>query len=313
VAVGAWFVVSRYAKSSDFDRLKNRLVGAPKKKNQKKTAGVGGQQQVIHQEDTTKNQFAQQLVNKYQWGPKLAEFLEQAGLRMSAARFVHLTIVLFMGGVAFGWLMLPSPNRWRFCWELPRQRALHVRPHEAQSPAEEVRGNLPGHARVRLALDARGARIFGVARNDPSRISGARFERVPRTFEEHNLGLPIEVALQKLAKRIPSLDVHFFVSAVLLQKRTGGNLAEILDKLAYVIRERFKLRGRIRAVSAHGKMTATALSCIPIAVAVLMFYTNPDYVKFFFLDEVGNYMLAAAVGLQIIGYLVMQKIVKIEV
>ena len=64
-----------------------------------------------------------------------------------------------------------------------------------------------------------------------------------RTFEEHNLGLPLDVALQKLAKRVPSLDVHFFVSAVLLQKRTGGNLAEILDKLAYVIRERFKLRG----------------------------------------------------------------------
>src|SRR5262249_17879719 len=88
-----------------------------------------------------------------------------------------------------------------------------------------------------------------------------------RTFEEHNLGLPIEVALQKFAIRVPSLDVHFFVSAVLLQKRTGGNLAEILDKLAYVIRERFKLRGRIRAVSAHGRMTATSLSCIPIAVA----------------------------------------------
>ena len=76
-----------------------------------------------------------------------------------------------------------------------------------------------------------------------------------RTFEEHNLGLPLDVALQKLAKRVPSLDVHFFVSAVLLQKRTGGNLAEILDKLAYVIRERFKLRGRIRAISAHGRMT----------------------------------------------------------
>ncbi len=134
-----------------------------------------------------------------------------------------------------------------------------------------------------------------------------------RTFEEHNLGLPIEVALQKLAKRVPSLDVHFFVSAVLLQKRTGGNLAEILDKLAYVIRERFKLRGRIRAVSAHGRMTATALSCIPIAVAVLMFYTNPDYVKFFFTDDVGNIMLGAAVALQLIGYGVMKKIVNIEV
>jgi tight adherence protein B len=134
-----------------------------------------------------------------------------------------------------------------------------------------------------------------------------------RTFEEHNLGLPLDVALQKLAKRVPSLDVHFFVSAVLLQKRTGGNLAEILDKLAYVIRERFKLRGRIRAISAHGRMTGIALSCIPIGVAVLMFYTNPDYVRFFFLDDVGNIMLGGAIVLQITGYLIMRQITSIEV
>ena len=134
-----------------------------------------------------------------------------------------------------------------------------------------------------------------------------------RTFEEHNLGLPLDVALQKLAQRIPSLDVHFFISAVLLQKRTGGNLAEILDKLAYVIRERFKLRGRIRAISAHGRMTGTALTCIPIGVAVMMFYTNPDYVKFFFLDDVGNIMLGCAVALQVVGYTIIRQIVKIEV
>src|SRR5207302_10741 len=117
----------------------------------------------------------------------------------------------------------------------------------------------------------------------------------------------------KLAKRVPSLDVHFFVSAVLLQKRTGGNLAEILDKLAYIIRERFKLRGRIRAISAHGKMTGMALTCIPIGVAVLMFYTNPDYVKFFFTDDTGQMMMGAAVTLQLIGYGVIRKIVSIEV
>jgi tight adherence protein B len=105
--------------------------------------------------------------------------------------------------------------------------------------------------------------------------------------------------LQQLANRVPSLDVHFFVSAVLLQKRTGGNLSEILDKLAYVIRERFKLRGRIRAISAHGRMTGAALTCIPIAVGVIMFYTNPDYVKFFFL--------------QVLGYIIIKQIVKIEV
>jgi tight adherence protein B len=134
-----------------------------------------------------------------------------------------------------------------------------------------------------------------------------------RAFDEHNLGLPLEVALQNLSKRVPILDVHFFVSAVLLQKRTGGNLAEILDKLAYVIRERFKLRGRIRAISAHGRMTGLALTSIPIGVAVLMFFVNPAYVQFFFEDEVGQMMLGVAVFLQLAGYLVIRKIVSIEI
>jgi len=134
-----------------------------------------------------------------------------------------------------------------------------------------------------------------------------------RAFDEHNLGLPLDVALLKLAKRVPLLDVHFFVSAVLLQKRTGGNLAEILDKLAYVIRERFKLRGKIRAISAHGRMTGLALTSIPIGVAVLMFYANPEYVSFFIEDEIGNYMMIAAGVLQLIGYGVIRKIVSIEV
>jgi tight adherence protein B len=134
-----------------------------------------------------------------------------------------------------------------------------------------------------------------------------------RTFDEHNLGMPLDAALLKLAHRIPLLDVHFFVSAVLLQKRTGGNLAEILDKLAYLIRERFKLRGKIRAISAHGRMTGIALTMIPVGVATLMFYVNPSYASFFFEDEIGNYMVGAAVALQVVGYLIIRKIVSIEV
>jgi tight adherence protein B len=109
------------------------------------------------------------------------------------------------------------------------------------------------------------------------------------------------------------MDVHFFVSAVLLQKRTGGNLAELLDNLAYLIRERFKLRGRIRAVSAHGRMTGAALSTIPIIVALMMFFVNRDYVRFFVTDSIGQIMAATAVGLQLIGYGVIKKIVSIEI
>jgi tight adherence protein B len=125
--------------------------------------------------------------------------------------------------------------------------------------------------------------------------------------------MPLELALEKLAKRVPLLDVQFFVSAVLLQRRTGGNLAEILDKLAYVIRERFKLRGRIRAISAHGRMTGSALTLIPVGVAGMLFVVNPEYVRFFINDSTGNIMIGVAIGLQVLGYAIIQKIVSIEV
>src|SRR5580704_11336567 len=134
-----------------------------------------------------------------------------------------------------------------------------------------------------------------------------------RTFDEQNLGLPLDIALQNLAKRVPLLEVHFFVSAVLLQKRTGGNLSELLDKLAILIRERFKLRGKIKAISAHGRITATTLSLIPIVVAFMMFYTNREYIEFFIKDPTGNNMAGVAIFFQLVGYIVMKKIVSIEI
>ncbi|MGE5489412.1 MAG: type II secretion system F family protein, partial [bacterium] len=134
-----------------------------------------------------------------------------------------------------------------------------------------------------------------------------------RAYEEQNLGLPLEVALANMAQRVPSMDVHFFVSAVVLQKRTGGNLAELLDKLASLIRERFKLRGRIRAISAHGKMTGVVLSIIPAAVGLIMCYVNPDYARFFSQEETGRQLIAGAILLQLLGFGIIRKIVSIEV
>ena len=134
-----------------------------------------------------------------------------------------------------------------------------------------------------------------------------------RTFDEQNLGLPIEVALERLGTRIPLLDVRFFVSAVMLQKRTGGNLANLLENLAYLIRERFKLRARVRAVSAHGRISGLVLSMIPLAVAVLMFYTNPSYILFFFDDPDGKIMMVICIILQFLGFITIRKIVDIGV
>jgi tight adherence protein B len=138
----------------------------------------------------------------------------------------------------------------------------------------------------------------------------AEFRRV---FEEQNLGQPLDIVLRKLTQRVPSMDVQFFVSAVLLQKRTGGNLAELLDKLAQLIRERFKLRARIRAVSAQGLMSGRILAAIPMGVAALMFVVNPQYARFFVDDPMGHELMAAALGLQLIGYLIIRKIVTFEV
>ena len=134
-----------------------------------------------------------------------------------------------------------------------------------------------------------------------------------RTFEEQNLGQPLDIVLKKLTQRIPSMDVQFFVSAVLLQKRTGGNLAELLDKLAHIIRERFKLRARVRAISAQGMMSGRILASIPLAVAGLMFAVNPQYARFFVDDPMGHQMVAGALGLELVGYMIIKKIVTIEV
>ena len=134
-----------------------------------------------------------------------------------------------------------------------------------------------------------------------------------RTFEEQNLGQPIDIVLKKMSQRMPSLDTQFFVSAVLLQKRTGGNLAELLDKLADIIRQRFKLRARIRAISAQGLMSGRILASIPAAVAILMYVVNPAYARFFVDDPAGHEMMAAAFSLQLVGYWIIKKIVTIEV
>jgi tight adherence protein B len=312
VAVAAWFLVSKYVKSSDVDRVKARLLGNVKVKKDRKAGSATAS--VITKTDTTGNKLAQQLVEKYNLGPKIGTLLDQAGLNWTPARLVNMGIMAFGATLAVGWFFLPIP-KWAallvavVAGVVPFLFVIRKRKARLKKFEEIFPDTLEFVSRSMRAGHAFSVSLEMIHREFPEPVSG----EFRRTFEEHNLGLPIEVALQKLSKRVPSLDVQFFVSAVLLQKRTGGNLAEILDKLAYVIRERFKLRGRIRSVSAHGKMTATALSLIPIAVAVLMFYTNPDYVKFFFTDDVGNIMLGSAVALQLIGYLVMQQIVKIEV
>jgi tight adherence protein B len=132
-------------------------------------------------------------------------------------------------------------------------------------------------------------------------------------FNEQNLGAPLDTALYNLADRVPLLDVRFFVSAVILQKQTGGNLGEILTRLGQVIRERFRLKGQVKAASAHGRVTALVLTILPAATAVLMMLAAPSYLLSMFHDPDGRKLIAGSVVGQILGQLVIRKIIRIKV
>jgi tight adherence protein B len=241
--------------------------------------------------------------------------LESAALKWGAAGFLHRSIVLFL--VGFASITVAAGNRQPLAalgaggalglvplWYVRRKSRRRIQAFEEQFPdcLEFIsRSMRAGHA-FSVALE--------MVQHEYSDPLAAEFRRA---FEEQNLGQSLEVVLHKLSQRVPSMDVQFFVSAVLLQKRTGGNLAELLDKLANLIRERFKLRARIRAVSAQGLMSGRILSAIPVGVACLMFVVNPQYAKFFVSDPAGQELLAAGVGMQFLGYLIIRKIVIIEV
>ena len=310
-ALVIWWLCSSAFRHSDVDRLKTRLLGTTKTKKNK----ASGPSAALIQADEKNGLLAAKFFQRFQLQTKLQEMLEQAGMKWTTHRLVNTCLTAVVAGWALSWLLLPGQFR-RFSYLagllagiVPLLYVIHKRNARMRRFEELFPDSLEFVARSMRAGHAFSVSLEMIHREFQEPLAG----EFRRTFEEHNLGLPLDVALQKLSKRIPSLDVHFFVSAVLLQKRTGGNLAEILDKLAYVIRERFKLRGRIRAISAHGRMTGTALTLIPVGVGVIMFYVNPDYVRFFFLDDLGNMMLGGAVLLQLIGYAIIKKIVKIEV
>lgn len=310
-AIVAWFVVSRMFKKSDMGKIRSRLVEEPKKDRKKEVGAVA----LLATDDIRNGRVVIHILQRLKLRDRIQAMLEQAGLRWSVARLVHACLGMFLAGYAVGWFALP-PEWQQFALLLavigacvPLLFVLRKRSHRMFKFEEQFPESLEFVARSMRAGHAFSVSLEMIHREFQEPLAG----EFRRTFEEHNLGMPLELALEKLGRRVPTLDVHFFVSAVMLQKRTGGNLAEILDKLAYVIRERFKLRGRIRAISAHGKMTGTALTMIPIGVAVMMFYANPEYIRFFFEDEIGHYMMGSAILLQLIGYAVIQKIVNIEV
>jgi tight adherence protein B len=245
----------------------------------------------------------------------IRNLIEGAAARSTPSRFFRLCVISAICGgglvftVAHGALAFLAIPAAALCGVLPLFRLKRTKRRRIEAFQAQFPEGLEFVSRSMRAGHAFSVSLEMLHREFDEPMAG-EFRRI---FEEQNLGLPLDIALGKFAIRMPLLDVQFFTSAVLLQRKTGGNLTEILDKLAQLIRERYKLHGKIRTVSAHGRMTGKVLSAIPIFVGALMFYVNPDYGTFFMTTTEGREMIGAAAALQVIGYLTIQRIVKIEV
>ena len=134
-----------------------------------------------------------------------------------------------------------------------------------------------------------------------------------KTYEEQNLGLSLKLALDNLTQRIPLLDLKLCVTAILIQRETGGNLAEILEKVAYTIRERFRIMGDLKTLTTSSRMSAWLLCGLPIFVAIAVTFMNPEYMSVLWKDPRGHYLIAAAMFLQITGMLIVRRILNIRI
>src|SRR5215207_1050369 len=134
-----------------------------------------------------------------------------------------------------------------------------------------------------------------------------------KTYEEQNLGLSLKLALENMTERIPLLDLRMCVTAILIQRETGGNLAEILEKVAYTIRERFRIMGDLKTLTTSSRMSAWLLCALPIFVALTVTVMNPDYMSVLWTDPRGHYLIAAALTMQITGMLIVRKILNIKI
>ncbi len=156
---------------------------------------------------------------------------------------------------------------------------------------------------------ASAAGMHVVAEEMPSPIA----DEFGRVFEEQNLGIPIEESMKSMCERVPNLDLRFFVTSVAIQRQTGGDLAEILDKIGYVIRERFRILGQVKALTGEGRLSGVVLIALPFALFGFMLNVKPDYIEPLWTTEMGNKMSIAAIIAQVLGALVIRKIVNIKV
>jgi tight adherence protein B len=268
---------------------------------------------VVKSADMSRVPIVDRLVAATRSGPKLTRLIEQSGVNTTpgvivvssvaigavsallAYLFVHLPYAPLVAG-AVGAL---APVAW-----LMQKRSSRLKRFEEQFP--EALDLLSRAIRAGHAFQT----AMGMVADELPAPVGPEFKK---TFDRQNFGLPLRDALNEMADRVGLLDTRFFVIAVLIQRETGGNLSEILDNLANVVRERFKIRRQVRVHTAHGRFTGYVLLALPAALGVALMFINPDHMNLLFREHMGQMMLLAAIAMQAVGFVWIRKVIKIEV
>ena len=244
---------------------------------------------------------------------EIQKMLSQGGLSTRAGNFLGFSA---LAGVAASIVAYVATKRVEIAWValvvgflLPYSYASYRRNKRFEKFEE-----LFPEAIDTLARAVRAGHAFTTAlemiTNEVSEPVAGEFRQL---YEEQKFGMPVRDALVNLTERMPLVDVKFFVTAVMLQRETGGNLAEILDNLSYVIRERFKIQRQVRVYTAQGRLTMALLMGMPPIIVAVMLLLNPSFIRPLFSDPIGHTLLVAGIILQTIGYFVIRKIVRIRV
>src|ERR1041385_1163054 len=266
--------------------------------------------------ETDKPTGLKRLLNSLQFSKHASEQIQQAGLNWSASRLIAAMVLAMIPGLGLGSLvpfLMNGPTTAIVLGvtfgAMPYLIVRHKRSKRLATMEEQFPEALDFLARSMRAGHAFSISLEMIGEELPDPL-GQEFRAL---FNEQNLGAPLDLALRNFAMRVPLLDVRFFTSSVLLQKQTGGNLSEILSRLAYVIRERFRLKGQVKAASAHGRLTATILTLLPVFTMLALLVVAPGYLQGMAEDPDGKWLIGGAIFAQVLGNFFIKKIINIKV
>src|SRR5262245_15873410 len=307
--VGAVAFMLRGDKEAEVEERLSALTSAGGKKHRNK-AEAAQYQELLKTMRGEGVGSVEKFVSRYL---NLRLLFEQANVSLSVANFL-----IICGGLAMVGLLLPAlgglsialaPLMSAFLAFLPVVWLLWKRKSRLKKFGAQLPEALELIARALRAGHSLAAGFSLVAQEMSDPIGG----EFSRTFEEQNLGKPLDEALEDLTKRVPNLDLKFFATAIVLQRQTGGDLAEILDKIGHLIRERFKIWGQVQALTGEGRLSGVVLLALPPALFAVVYNMNPDYLMLLFTDPLGKKMLVGGIVTQLLGALMIRKIVNIRV